>query len=62
VNNILRAIEEGRELSGFDKYAADVIKDAVDLVNKLLKIQTLERQLRSRAKLTLSTLMVICTS
>jgi reverse gyrase len=37
VNNILRAIEEGRELSGFDKYAADVIKDAVDLVNKLLK-------------------------
>ncbi|ADY00854.1 reverse gyrase [Vulcanisaeta moutnovskia 768-28] len=36
VNNLLMAIEENRELSGFDKYAADVIKDAVDLVNKLL--------------------------
>ncbi|WP_054842375.1 hypothetical protein [Vulcanisaeta distributa] len=36
INNLLRAIEENKELSGFDKYAADVIKDAVDLVNKLL--------------------------
>ncbi len=36
VNNLLKAIEEGKELTGFDKYAADVIRDAVDLVNKLL--------------------------
>ncbi len=33
---MLKAIEENKELSGFDKYAADVIKEAVDLVNKLL--------------------------
>ncbi|WP_243676196.1 reverse gyrase [Vulcanisaeta distributa] len=36
INNLLKAIEEGKELSGFDKYAADVIKEAIDLVNKLL--------------------------
>ncbi|MCG2869242.1 MAG: reverse gyrase [Vulcanisaeta sp.] len=36
LSNILKAIEEGRELSGFDKYAAEVIKEAVELVNKLL--------------------------
>ncbi|WP_243669617.1 toprim domain-containing protein [Vulcanisaeta sp. JCM 16161] len=43
INNLLRAIEENKELSGFDKYAADVIKEAVDLVSKLLDDPNIRR-------------------
>ncbi len=43
INNLLRAIEENKELSGFDKYAVDVIKESVDLVNKLISDANIRR-------------------
>ncbi|WP_054844496.1 toprim domain-containing protein [Vulcanisaeta souniana] len=43
INNLLRSIEEGKELSGFDRYAADTIKEAVELVGKLLNEQNIRK-------------------
>ncbi len=53
INNLLSAIEEGKELSGFNRYAADVIKEAVEIVNKLLNEQNIKKAIEQSNEVSL---------
>ncbi|MFB6469929.1 MAG: reverse gyrase [Vulcanisaeta sp. AZ3] len=50
INNLLKAIKENKELSGFEKYAVDVIKEAVDLVNKLLSDKNVRKAIEQSSE------------